>query len=71
VPAWWATAGPRSPSPWQEVAAFQEQDPPTGRRQDMGERAAACPRPDDDHVVVFGHASTMSGPPARRTLRAG
>ena len=37
----------------------------------MGERAAASPGPDDDDVVVFGHASTMSGLPARRTLRAG
>jgi hypothetical protein len=37
----------------------------------MGERAAAGAGPDYDDVVVFGHASTMSGPAARRTLRAG
>ncbi len=37
----------------------------------MGERAATGPGPDDDDVILFGHVSTISGPPARRTLRAG
>ena len=37
----------------------------------MGERAAAGAGPDNHRVVVFGHASTMSGLRARRTLRSG
>ena len=37
------------------VAAFQDQDPLPGRRQPVGEGAAACPRADDDYVVAVAH----------------
>ncbi len=36
----------------QPVTALQDQDPLAGRCQPVRQGAAACPRPDDDHVVV-------------------
>jgi hypothetical protein len=37
----------------------------------MSERSAAGPGADDDDVKVFGHVTTISGAPARRTIPAG
>src|SRR5208337_5176603 len=45
----------------QEVAALQQQDAGTARRQRMGERSPAGPGADDDDVVaVLGHGSLLS-----------
>src|SRR5439155_24787719 len=45
-----------------EVAtALEDQDAQTARGEPVGERAAAGPAADDDHVVVVGH----SGPPSQ------
>ena len=59
----------------QVVAAFEQQDPLAGGGDAVGERAAAGPRADHDHVVmlVFGHSDSLgcsSGqPPSCRRPR--
>jgi hypothetical protein len=44
----------------QEVAAFQQQDPLARGGQGVRQRAAARAGPDDDHVIVLGHGSTIT-----------
>ena len=44
----------------QEIAAFQEQDLLSRGGQGVREGAPAGAGPDDDHVIAFGHHSTMA-----------
>src|SRR3954462_9574722 len=52
------------------VAALDQQNPLARRGEMIDERAAACARPDDDHVVVR-HAGVSMNPQLKmqRTLR--
>ena len=59
----------------QIVPAFEQQHSLAGRRKSVGERAAACPRTDHDHVVMLivghsdplGSSSTLPPSSARRS----
>src|SRR6516225_5050456 len=44
---------PVVPLSWQEIAALEQQDALAGRREPIGERAAAGAGADNDHVITF------------------